>query len=127
VKALANQPAKATEESGGQVVQIQQATGEAVAAINGIAATIREVSEIVTAISAAVAQQGAATSEISRNVQQAAHGAREVTENVAGVREAVKRAGNAADEVLAAANALAGQSQTLSQEIGQAIAEIRAA
>ena len=78
VKVLANQTAKATEEIGGQVVQIQHATTEAVGAINGIATTIREVREIVTAIAAAIAQQGAATSEISRNVQEAARGAREV-------------------------------------------------
>ncbi|HUC68532.1 MAG TPA: cache domain-containing protein [Stellaceae bacterium] len=127
VKVLANQTAKATEEIGGQVVQIQHATTEAVSAINGIAATIREVSEIVTAIAAAVAQQGAATGEISRNVQQAARGAREVTENIAGVRDAVKRAGSASGEVLTAANQLAGQSQLLAQEITQAIADIRAA
>ncbi len=127
VKVLANQTAKATEEIGGQVVQIQHATTEAVTAINGIAATIREVSEIVTAIAAAVAQQGAATGEISRNVQQAARGAREVTENIAGVRDAVKRAGSASGDVLTAANELAGQSKLLAQEITQAIAEIRAA
>ncbi len=127
VKVLANQTAKATEEIGGQVVQIQHATTEAVSAINGIAATIREVSEIVTAIAAAVAQQGAATGEISRNVQQAARGAREVTENIVGVRDAVKRAGSASGDVLTAANQLAGQSQLLAQEITQAIAEIRAA
>jgi methyl-accepting chemotaxis protein len=127
VKVLANQTAKATEEIGGQVVQIQQATGEAVGAINGIAQTIREVSEIVTAIAAAVSQQGAATGEISRNVQEAARGARDVSENVGGVRDAVNRAGSAAGEVLAAANGLAGQSQVLTQEISRAIAEIRAA
>jgi methyl-accepting chemotaxis protein len=127
VKVLANQTAKATEEIGGQIVQIQQATSEAVAAINGIAATIRGVNEIVTAIAAAIAQQGVATDEISRNVQQAARGAHDVTENVTGVREAVRRAGSAASEVLGAANGLAGQSQLLSQEISRAIADIRAA
>ena len=127
VKVLANQTAKATEEIGGQVVQIQHATSEAVSAINGIATTIREVSEIVTAISAAVAEQGAATGEISRNVQEAARGAREVNDNVGGVREAVRSAGSAAGNVLTAANELAGQSQLLSQEITRAIADIRAA
>ena len=127
VKVLANQTAKATEEIGGQVVQIQHATTEAVGAINGIATTIREVREIVTAIAAAIAQQGAATSEISRNVQEAARGAREVSENVAGVRDAVGQAGSAAGDVLEAANDLAGQSQSLAQEITRAIADIRAA
>ncbi len=127
VKVLANQTAKATEEIGGQVVQIQHATSEAVGAINGIATTIREVSEIVTAIAAAIAEQGAATGEISRNVQEAARGAREVTDNVAGVRDAVNRAGSAAGNVRTAANDLAGQSRLLSDEITRAIADIRAA
>ena len=50
--------------------QIQAATKEAVEAIQGIAATIEEVSAIAAAIAAAVEEQGAATAEIARNVQQ---------------------------------------------------------
>ena len=74
VKSLANQTGKATEQIGGQITQIQAATREAVEAIRGIAATIEEVSAIAATIAAAVEQQGAATSEISRNVKQTATG-----------------------------------------------------
>ena len=45
---------------------------ESVTAIGGIAGVIRELDEISTAIAAAVEEQGAATQEIARNVQEAA-------------------------------------------------------
>ena len=46
VKSLANQTAKATEEIGAQIAQIQSATKEAVEAIRGITGTIEEVNSI---------------------------------------------------------------------------------
>src|SRR6202035_5184724 len=52
VKNLANQTAKATEEVGAQIAQIQSATKEAVAAIRGIAGTIEAVSSISMSIAA---------------------------------------------------------------------------
>ena len=57
-----------------QIAGIQTETGEAVTAIQGIARTIGEVNDIAASIAAAVEQQGAATQEISRNVQEAADG-----------------------------------------------------
>jgi methyl-accepting chemotaxis protein len=71
VKNLANQTAKATEEISGQIGGVQQATEGSVRAIEAISATIGRVSEIATTIAAAVEEQGAATREIARNVQQA--------------------------------------------------------
>lgn len=71
VKELASQTAKATEEIAGQVTAIQSATGNCVAAIGGISDTIREISGIATTIAAAVEEQGSATREIARSVQQA--------------------------------------------------------
>jgi methyl-accepting chemotaxis protein len=69
VKALAEQTAKATGEIGQQVGSIQGATQESVGAIREISGTIERLSEISSAIAAAVEEQGAATQEISRNVQ----------------------------------------------------------
>ena len=74
VKALAEQTAKATGEIGQQIAGIQAATQESVNAIREISGTIEKLSEISSTIAAAVEEQGAATQEISRNVQQAAHG-----------------------------------------------------
>ena len=74
VKALAEQTAKATGEIGQQIIGIQAATQESVGAIKEISGTIERLSEISSTIAAAVEEQGAATQEISRNVQQAAQG-----------------------------------------------------
>ena len=86
VKALAEQTAKATGEIGQQVGGIQAATQDSVSAIGEISGTIARLSEIASAIAAAVEQQGAATQEIARNVQQAAHGTQQVSSNVGDVQ-----------------------------------------
>ncbi|MBV9462380.1 MAG: HAMP domain-containing protein, partial [Bradyrhizobium sp.] len=67
VKALAEQTAKATGEIGLQINGIQGATQDSVNAIKEISSTIERLSEIASAIAAAVEEQGAATQEISRN------------------------------------------------------------
>ena len=59
VKALANQTAKATEEISAQIQDIQNATGQAVSAIQAIGGTIAEIDEISNEIATAVDQQGA--------------------------------------------------------------------
>ncbi|MDB5367914.1 MAG: methyl-accepting chemotaxis protein [Rhodospirillales bacterium] len=127
VKALATQTGRATEDIAGQIAQIQESTGRAVAAIQGIGTTIAEVSQISAAIAAAVQQQGAATQEIARNVQQAAAGTREVTSNIVGVKEAATSTGAAAAQVLGAAGDLARQSDQLSGEVDQFLAGVKAA
>jgi methyl-accepting chemotaxis protein len=127
VKSLANQTAKATEEIGVQIAQIQSATKEAVDAIRGITGTIEEVSSISMSIAAAVEEQGAATAEIARNVQQTAHSAREVTVNIGGVSQAATETGAAAAQVLSAAGELSRQAEQLTSEVGSFVAEVRAA
>jgi methyl-accepting chemotaxis protein len=127
VKSLASQTAKATEDIDGQIRQIQDATSEAVTAIQGIVGIIEEVSAITTAIAAAVEQQGAATREITRNVQQAAIGTREVTTNIVGVSQAATETGSAASQVLGAAGELSKQSEQLSGEVRNFVADVRAA
>jgi methyl-accepting chemotaxis protein len=79
VKALADQTAKATGEISMQVAGIQEATEGSVVSIKEITVTIGRISEIATTIASAVEEQGAATQEISRNVQQAAAGTMQVT------------------------------------------------
>ncbi|WP_375790905.1 methyl-accepting chemotaxis protein [Bradyrhizobium sp. vgs-9] len=61
VKALAEQTAKATGEIGQQIASIQAATEHSVGAIRDISDTIEKLSEISSAIAAAVEEQGAAT------------------------------------------------------------------
>jgi methyl-accepting chemotaxis protein len=127
VKNLANQTAKATEEISAQVAEMQNATNEAVRAITSIGSTIGTISEITTTIASAVEEQGAATQEIARNVQEAAQGTGQVSTNIVGVNQAAAETGAASGEVLASAEKLGKQAETLRAHVGTFLANIRAA
>ena len=127
VKGLAGQTARATEDIAGHVTQIQAATREAVAAIQGITSTIEEVSGIATSIASAVSEQGAATAEIARNVQQTAASTQDVTTNISGVSAAAHSTGAAAALVLASASDLSRQAERLTGEVDRFVEGVRLA
>jgi len=127
VKALAEQTAKATGEISQQISGIQAATQESVGAIREIGDTISRMSEIASAVAAAVEEQGAATQEISRNVQQAAHGTQQVSANIADVQRGATETGSASSQVLTAAKSLSGESGRLKREVGKFLSSVRAA
>jgi methyl-accepting chemotaxis protein len=127
VKALAEQTAKATGEISQQITGIQTATQESVAAIKEIGDTIGRMSEIASTIATAVEQQGAATQEISRNVQQAANGTQQVSANIIDVQRGASETGSASSQVLRAAKSLSGESNRLKLEVGKFLNSVRAA
>ncbi|MFN4922244.1 methyl-accepting chemotaxis protein [Bradyrhizobium sp.] len=127
VKALAEQTAKATDEIGQQIGSIQAATQESVGAIRDISGTIERLSEISSAIAAAVEEQGAATQEIARNVQQASHGTQQVSSNVVDVQRGAAETGQASTHVLDAAKSLASDSDRLKREVASFLQSVRAA
>ncbi|MFC1456779.1 methyl-accepting chemotaxis protein [Microvirga arabica] len=127
VKELANQTTKATEEISAQIVEIQQATREAVSAIQNIGSTISQMSETSVAIAAAIEEQGAATGEIARNVQEAARGTASVSGSILDVRQGAEQTGTAASRVLGAAQELARHSSDLSREVQSFLTDVKAA
>ncbi|RTE91348.1 methyl-accepting chemotaxis protein [Bradyrhizobium sp. LVM 105] len=127
VKALAEQTAKATGEISQQISGIQSATQDSVNAIKTIGSTIKALSEISSAIAAAVEEQGAATQEIARNVQQAAQGTHQVSSNIADVQRGATETGSASAQVLDAAQALSTDSNRLRTEVGRFLDGVRAA
>ena len=127
VKALAEQTAKATGEISQQISGIQAATQESVGAIKEIGNTIGRMSEIASAVAAAVEEQGAATQEISRNVQQAAQGTQQVSANIGDVQRGASETGSASADVLSAAKSLSGESDRLKREVGKFLDSVRAA
>ena len=127
VKSLANQTAKATEEIGSKIADMQSATEQSVSAIRSIAGTITNINQIATSISAAVEQQGAATKEIARNVTEAARGTEEVSANITGVTEAVVHTGQAANQVLTSVSGLTKRSEDLRGKVDIFIEKVRAA
>jgi methyl-accepting chemotaxis protein len=127
VKALAEQTAKATGEIGTQIAGIQAATNDSVGAIKEISSTIERLSEISSAIAAAVEEQGAATQEIARNVQQAAQGTQQVSSNITDVQQGATETGTASSQVLSAAQMLSNDSTRLKTEVGKFLTNVRAA
>ncbi len=126
VKALATQTAKATDEIGTQIANMQTATQEAVASIKRIGTTIGQISNISTMISAAVEQQGAATQDIARNVQSAASGATDIADNIAKVNERAGETGATSSRMHQSAQRMAGDSGILQKEIDGFLTSIAA-
>ncbi|WP_198154927.1 methyl-accepting chemotaxis protein [Oceanibaculum pacificum] len=114
VKNLAGQTAKATEEIGRQIGEIQSVTRTSVDAVREIGSTIEEMNHISSAISAAIEEQGAATEEISRNITQAAQAAREVSARIDDVSHEAGSSGTRAATV-----------RDTAAEVAQAIASLR--
>jgi len=127
VKNLANQTAKATDEIGSQIGNVQRQTEEAAVAIEEISKIIREIDEIASTISAAVEEQGAATSEIARNVEEASNGTTEVSSNVESVHQAAAETGQSATAVQSAAKDLSSQTETLKGIVEKFLTDVRAA
>ena len=113
VKSLAKQTGKATEEIGAQIASVQQQTGQAAEAISDIASIIREMDEVSGIIAATMEQQGTATQEITRNIQEAHSGTAEVARNIAGVSGDASESSRAAQEVFSAAFRLGREAESL--------------
>ena len=78
-------------------------------------------------ISASVDQQGGATQEIARNVEQAALGTSEVATNIVDVNQGARRTGSASAQVLSSAQSLSGESNRLRLEVDKFLDTVRAA
>ncbi|MDN4988609.1 HAMP domain-containing protein [Bradyrhizobium arachidis] len=127
VKALAEQTAKATGEISQHIGAIQTATQDSVGAIKEIGDTIARMSEISSTIAAAVEEQGAATQEISRNIQHAAHGTSEVSANIGEVQRGAGETGAASAQVHSSAQSLSRESNRLKSEVARFLESVRAA
>ncbi len=127
VKSLAEQTAKATDEIGRQVGDIQRATEEAVVAIQQISSSIDQLSGISTTIAGAIEEQGAATQDVARSVQHAAQGARQVSSNIENIMRGAMETGSASEQVLSSAQTLAHDSQKLRIEVSKLLDSMRAA
>ncbi|SFK29944.1 methyl-accepting chemotaxis protein [Falsiroseomonas stagni] len=127
VKSLAAQTAKATEEISGQISEIQAATGEAVATIQGIVQRISQMNDVSTTIAAAVEQQGASTREIAASIQRTASGTDAVSRETAAVTAAANAMGGATGDMLGTIQQVSADSATLRTDIDGFLAGIRAA
>jgi methyl-accepting chemotaxis protein len=117
VKSLAAQTAKATEEIAQQVGGIQSSTKAAVEASRNVVSSMKEIEEVTSAIAGAIEEQGAATRDISQNVQMASQGTQALAGNISVVNGAISETHRSADQVLTAAGKVGGAVDTLADEV----------
>jgi methyl-accepting chemotaxis protein len=127
VKSLANQTAKATEEIGSQIASVEQATAQAVAAIQEITGIIDRLGQASATIAAAVEEQGAATGEIARSAEQAAIGTQQVTDNVGGMSQEAGETGRTSGAVAGQADEVSVRASLLRRQVDDFLAHVRAA
>jgi methyl-accepting chemotaxis protein len=106
VKALAVQTAKATEQIAAQIAAVQTSTTSTVEAIHRNTDRMQEINRYTSAVAASLAQQNAATSEITHNVAGAAEGTKAVVAVLEQVAGAVSRTLGSADTMLASSEAV---------------------
>ncbi len=107
VKSLAGQTSKATSEIAEQINAVQQATRDAVAALDTITGSISELSNISSIIAAAVEEQTAVTREVSANMQTAAQGIEMVQQNMTAIAASTEHVEAATRKVRTASASLA--------------------
>jgi methyl-accepting chemotaxis protein len=127
VKSLATQTARATNQIRDQIAAIQNAAAGAVNTMKRIGATIGQVSETAGAITVAVEQQSAATSDIAKNMGLAVSGASEASTNIAEVMTASTEVGNAAGQLVGSVGDLSRQSTDLRRQVADFLASMRTA
>jgi len=127
VKTLANQTARATQDIGDRVAQIQDATGRTVGSIEKIVATITDMRNISANIASAVEQQGAATHEIAGNTIKASDGTQQVTENIFGVGRAAEMTGAASTQLMGLSGNLSDQAGDLQKEVQSFVKQLQTA
>jgi methyl-accepting chemotaxis protein len=113
VKDLAQETARATDDIAQRVQAIQADTTDAVTAIDSIANIVGRISDFQNVIAAAVEEQTATTSEMSRNVTGAADGSTDIAANIAGVAEAALSTATGATQSQTAAADIARMSEDL--------------
>jgi methyl-accepting chemotaxis protein len=127
VKALANQTAKATEEISKQILEICDASEQAVQAIQAIGGTIDEIDTISRDIAAAVDRQESATHEIVSNLQQASSGTENLSRDIRSAATASDESGVSVSKLRHSADGLGTRAGQLKLEVGNFLNSLRAA
>jgi methyl-accepting chemotaxis protein len=106
VKALAGQTARATDEIGQHIGNVQSTTDTAVQEIRAIGEVIAQISEISSAIAAAMEEQSAVTQDVSANMQTASEGVNTISQNMEEIAQATRSIEEAATKVKQASQQL---------------------
>lgn len=127
VKSLADQTARATQDVGGQIASMQEATGVTVGAVTATRDLIGEMTTLFNAVASAVEEQTAATSEISASTQDAAKSTQTMADQIGAVSDANMNSGATAENVLEHTRTLDAVTKTLGEAANGFLVSVRAA
>lgn len=125
VKNLASQTTQATEDIAQQIDAVQGVSKQVVEALTTIKTTIDNVNQFSGGIASAVEEQTATTNEIAQNMQVAARGSEEINTSLTDITNVISTASASSQQMLGASQILLKESDRLSSEVGQFLAEIR--
>ena len=127
VKALAAQTSQATEQITAQISKIQQETGSSVASIETIGTVIDRLDQIARDIEIAVTDQSRSAVDISNNTSEISRQTMNLSTVVHDASDNALKNGDAADEMLIAANSVSDKSSHLGDRITKFLSGVRAA
>ncbi len=126
VKNLSNQVAAATTDIRAQIGDMQNATDMSVESVMAILQIVRDMTQSIQSVAAAVEEQAVVTNEIASNIGRTAEGTRNITENIKNVEDGAQQTGATAEEVLGAAGQLNTQADLLKQKVDEFLEKVRA-
>jgi methyl-accepting chemotaxis protein len=133
IKELAQQTAAATEDIKSRIAGVQSSTAGSIAEIGKISQVIREVSDIVSTIAAAIEEQATVTKDIARNIGEATGGVRDanvrvaessqvtqsIAQEIAGVDRATRTMADGSENVRASATDLSKLAEALQATVAK--------
>lgn len=125
VKNLAGQTAQATDEISRQIANMQEVSREVVLTLGAIKTAIDNIDEYSSAVSAAIEEQNAVTSEIASNMSAASLKTQLITTSIGEVTGSSMEASFSAGQVLDAAKSLSQEAETLRREVDGFLSDIR--
>jgi methyl-accepting chemotaxis protein len=106
---------------------VQTSTGDTAESINRIMDSVKQINEVSSSISAAVEEQGAATAEIARNVEQASAGSAMVTTSIHRVLSSAEKSAGLAADISVSSGDLSSQTAALKQNVASFLDKVRKA
>jgi hemerythrin-like metal-binding protein len=126
IKGLAAQTAGATLDIKNRIKGIQDSTDDTVKDVEQITKVISQVTDIVSAIAAAIEEQSASATEVAENIDQASIGIGEVNENVAQssqvsteIAEDISKVNDVSEEMTVRSEQMKKNAQDLSELSGK--------
>ncbi|MDA8793922.1 PAS domain-containing methyl-accepting chemotaxis protein, partial [Bacteriovoracaceae bacterium] len=120
VKELAKQTAQATEDISSKIHNVQSSTGDAVSAITEVSDFIDKLNEIAISTAAAVEEQAATTSEVSRVIMDSNTSISSVAETIKDVSIAAEENSKSSNKTLNVAKNLRDLSENLKVLVAEA-------